>query len=105
MTDFVETYIDRIKRKNILKKIILFFKNTLVSSEKYTNKGRIHIEIEKNKLERKAKYLILGKFVSRMFKKENVIDFSYKEKFFELNDEIKKIDHYLDKLYKDKNGI
>ena len=105
MTDFVETYINRIRKKNILKKIILFFKNILNSSEKYTNKGRIHIEIEKNKLERKGKYLKLGKFVSRMFKEENVIDFSYKEKFFELNEDIKKIDYYLEKLDEDKNGI
>ena len=105
MADFVETYIERIRKKNILKKIISFFQNMLNSSEKYTQKGKIHIEIEKTKLERKKKYIKLGKFISDSYKDEKVIDFSYKEHFFELNDEIKKIDDFLEKLQKDKDGI
>ena len=73
MADFVETYIERIRKKNILKKIVSFFQNMLNSSEKYTQKGKIHIEIEKTKLERKKKYIKLGKFISDSYKDEKVI--------------------------------
>ena len=105
MADFVETYIERIKKRNALKKIISFFQKMLNNSEKYTKKGRIHIEIEKTKLERKKKYIELGKFINDSYKDEKVIDFTYKELFFKLNDEIKKIDNFLEKLQKDKDGI
>ena len=105
MADFVETYIERIRAKKILRKIILFFSNFLKRSEKYTSKGKIHIEIEKNKLERSKKYFELGKYVSKMYIKEKVIDFSYKEDFFLINKDIKKINNYLKKLSKDKDSI
>ena len=105
MADFVETYIERIRKRNILKKIIFFFQKILKNSEKYTQKGKIHIEIEKTKLERKKKYIKLGKFISDSYKDEKVIDFTYKKSFFKLNDEIKKIDDFLKKLQKDKDGI
>ena len=105
MADFVETYIERIRKRNILKKIVSFFQNILKNSEKYTQKGKIHIEIEKTKFERKKKYIKLGKFVSDSYKDEKVIDFTYKKSFFKLNDEIKKIDDFLKKLQKDKDGI
>ena len=105
MADFVETYIERIKEKKFLKKIILFFSDFLKSSEKYTNKGKVHIEIEKSKLERSKEYFELGKFVSKMYNKEKVIDFSYKEDFFLINKDIEKINNYLKKLSKDKDSI
>jgi len=105
MTDFVETYIKKIRKKNIFKNILLFFKDFLYRSEKYTNKGKIRIEIEKNKLEKKRKLLKLGNFISQMYKDEKVVDFSYKEDFFKYNNEIKKIDDYLDRLDKDKDSI
>tara|TARA_B100000902_G_C27234841_1_gene876807 strand:- start:1013 stop:1330 length:318 start_codon:yes stop_codon:yes gene_type:complete len=105
MADFVETYIERIREKKILRKLILFFSNFLKRSEKYTSKGKIHIEIEKNKLERSKKYFELGKYVSKMYLKEKVIDFSYKEDFFLFNKDIKKINDYLKKLSKDKDSI
>lgn len=105
MADFVETYIERIREKKILRKLILFFSNFLKRSEKYTSKGKIHIEIEKNKLERSKKYFELGKYVSKVHLKEKVIDFSYKEDFFLINKDIKKINDYLKKLSKDKDSI
>ena len=105
MADFVETYIERIREKKILKKLILFFSNFLKRSEKYTSKGKIHLEIEKNKLERRKKYFELGKYVSKMHIKEKVVDFSYKEDFFLINKDIKKINDYLKKLSKDKDSI
>ena len=105
MADFVETYIERIREKKILRKLILFFSNFLKRSEKYTSKGKIHLEIEKNKLERRKKYFELGKYVSKMHIDEKVIDFSYKEDFFLINKDIKKINDYLKKLSKDKDSI
>tara|TARA_Y100000994_G_C15406548_1_gene323974 strand:+ start:277 stop:594 length:318 start_codon:yes stop_codon:yes gene_type:complete len=105
MADFVETYIERIREKKFLRKLLLFFSNFLKRSEKYTSKGKIHIEIEKSKLERRKKYFELGKYVSKMYIKEKVIDFSYKEDFFIINKDIKTINDYLKKLSKDKDSI
>ena len=42
----------------------------------FHQKGKIHIEIEKTKLERKKKHIKLGKFVSDSYKNEKVIDFT-----------------------------
>ena len=44
----------------------------------------------------------LGKFISKNYDKENVVDFSYKEEFFSLNQDISKKKRYIRKL---KNSV
>ena len=44
-----------------------------------------NIPIKIIKLELKFDYMKLGKFISKKYDKEDVIDYSYQEKFFLLN--------------------
>ena len=43
----------------------------------------------------------LGKLVYNYFKNENIVDFSYKDDFFQMNNDIEKVDSYIKNL---KNG-
>ena len=101
MSDFLEHYLYKIKNKNFLKKISDSLKKIINKTEKITKDGRLKIEIEKNKFEKKKKFMELGKLVYNYFKNENIVDFSYKDDFFQINNDIGKVDLYIKNL---KNG-
>ena len=108
MSDFLEQYLYKIKNENYIKKINNFFKKIINKSEKITKDGRLKIEIEKSKFEKKKKFMNLGRFIYNSFKKDNIVDFSYQDDFFKINDDIEKIDLYIDNLkagkYKDNDS-
>ena len=101
MSDFLEHYLYKIKNKNFLKKISDSLKKIINKTEKITKDSRLKIEIEKNKFEKKKKFMELGKLVYNYFKNENIVDFSYKDDFFQINNDIGKVDLYIKNL---KNG-
>lgn len=105
MSSIVENYIQKARNgdysnyiNNVFKTIVLYFK-------KYINKIKIQIRIEKNKLELKKKYKKLGEFVNKSYISDNVIDFSYQDRYFQLNKEIYILDKYLTKLERMKNSF
>ncbi|MBI65649.1 MAG: hypothetical protein CMG64_05105 [Candidatus Marinimicrobia bacterium] len=108
MSDFLEQYLYKIKNESYIKKINNFFKKIINKSEKITKDGRLRIEIEKSKLEKKKKFMKLGRFIYNSFNKDNIVDFSYQDDFFKINDDIEKIDLYIDNLksgkYEDNNS-
>ena len=101
MSDFLENYLYKIKNKNYFKKINDSLKKIINKTEKITKDSRLKIEIEKNKFEKKKKFMKLGKLVYNYFKNENIVDFSYKDDFFQMNNDIEKVDSYIKNL---KNG-
>ena len=101
MSDFLEHYLYKIKNKNYFKKISDSLKKIINKTEKITKNSRLKIEIEKNKFEKKKKIMELGKLVYNYFKNENIVDFSYKDDFFQINNDIGKVDSYIKNL---KNG-
>ena len=62
----------------------------------------LRFEISRTKLQLRFEYMKLGRFISKNYDKENVIDFSYKEDFFSLNHDISRKKRYIKKL---KNSI
>ena len=73
-------------------------------AKEVSERGKIKIEIEKCKLELRRKYRELGEFINKSFLEEKVKDFSYKEKYFELNREIQRLKKYLNILKKNINS-
>ena len=105
MSDFIESYITRFKKERLINKLNSFFKKLIKKSEKFTKKSKIKIEIEKNKIEKKKKLIDLGKFIHKSYKEEKIKDFSYKEQYLDLNNEVDKIESYIEKLRKNKDSI
>jgi len=85
----------KIDNKDKINKVINHIK---IGSKKINEQSINKFEIEKNKLGLKKKYYELGKFVSERFLKDKVSDFSYEEKYIELNKEIEKIRKYIKSL-------
>jgi len=98
MADFLDHYIESVKNNNFSKKIFQYFNKKLIEQKKTFNKMIIQFEILKIKLELRKKYINLGKFISKNYNKENIVDFSYKDEFFNINHEISKCHRYIRKL-------
>jgi len=105
MSNLIDDYIKKINTTYISDKLNKIFKKIVIKAKQLTKKGRIQVEIEKCKLELRKKYKELGVFINNVYIDEKVKDFSYKEKYFELNREIHRLRNYLDSLKKDKYSI
>jgi len=105
MSNLIDDYIKKINTTYISDKLNKTFKKIVIKAKQLTKKGRIQVEIEKCKLELRKKYKELGVFINNVYIDEKVKDFSYKERYFELNREIHRLRNYLDSLKKDKYSI
>tara|TARA_Y100000590_G_C14935441_1_gene719212 strand:+ start:71 stop:391 length:321 start_codon:yes stop_codon:yes gene_type:complete len=66
--------------------------------------GKVKLEIKKIKYELNKEFGQLGKYTSEHYLKNNVVDFTYDEKYHEMLDKIKKITIYLASLEKSINN-
>tara|TARA_Y100000590_G_C15709021_1_gene1009671 strand:+ start:2076 stop:2384 length:309 start_codon:yes stop_codon:yes gene_type:complete len=98
MADFLDHYIASAKNNNFSKKISNYFNEKMIDFKSLLNKAMIQFEILKIKLELRKNYINLGKFISKNYNKENIVDFSYKDDFFNINHEINKSLRYIRKL-------
>ena len=98
MADIIDTYIKKIDQYNINKKINNFFINLRNKRDWLIKKTMVEIELFKIKLELKKNYTKLGKFIFKNYNEEDVVDFTYKEDFFILNQDIKRKKRYLKKI-------
>tara|TARA_B100000029_G_scaffold509626_1_gene599245 strand:- start:245 stop:553 length:309 start_codon:yes stop_codon:yes gene_type:complete len=98
MADFLDHYIASAKNNNFSKKISNYFNEKMIDFKSLLNKAMIQFEILKIKLELRKNYINLGKFISKNYNKENIVDFSYKDDFFNINHEINKCLRYIRKL-------
>tara|TARA_Y100000588_G_C13831916_1_gene744008 strand:- start:305 stop:616 length:312 start_codon:yes stop_codon:yes gene_type:complete len=98
MADIIDTYIKKIDQYNINKKINIFFIYLRNKRDWLIKKTMVEIELFKIKLELKKNYTKLGKFIFKNYNEEDVVDFTYKEDFFILNQDIKRKKRYLKKI-------
>ena len=85
MNDILDDYIKKIHTLQIQERINNYYDNFIINKNKILKLFAVKFEIIRIKLELKKNYINLGKFVSRNYNKEEVVDFSYKDDFFSLN--------------------
>ena len=105
MADILDTYIKKVNNFQIQKKMIYYYHDLIRKKNRLLKLFAIKVEVLKIKLELKKNYINLGKFIFENYNKEKVVDFSYKNDFFSLNQKIKKNLRYIKKIknsYKNK---
>ena len=102
MPDILDSYISKIDTSSIPKKINVYISKIKLQKDRIMKIATLRFEILRIKLQLKIGYMKLGKFISKNYDKENVVDFSYKEEFFLLNQDISKKKRYIRKL---KNSV
>ena len=98
MSDILDSYISKIDTSSISKKINDYILKIKLQRDRIIKISTLQFEILRIKLQLKIGYMKLGQFISKNYDKENVIDFSYKEEFFLLNQDISKKKRYIRKL-------
>ena len=102
MPDILDSYISKIDTRSISKKINDYILKIKLQRDRIIKISTLQFEILRIKLQLKIGYMKLGQFISKNYDEENVIDFSYKEEFFLLNQDISKKKRYIRKL---KNSV
>ena len=102
MSDILDSYISKIDTSSISKKINDYILEIKLQRDRIIKISTLQFEILRIKLQLKIGYMKLGQFISKNYDEENVIDFSYKEEFFLLNQDICKKKRYIRKL---KNSV
>ena len=105
MADILDNYINKVNKLEIQKRIDRYYHDGIAYKDKLLKLIAVRFEVLKIKFELKKNYIDLGKFISKSYNKEKTVDFSYKEDFFSLNQEIKKNMRYMNKIkhyYKQK---
>ena len=100
MADIIDTYIKKFDSYKIDKKVNNYFLSIKKKRDWLIKLFMIKFELLKIKFELQKSYLKLGKFISKNYNDENIVDFSYKEDFFILNQEIKRKKRYISKIKK-----
>ena len=102
MADILDSYIKKIERIQLPKRVQNYLKKLRKQKIRILKIVVTKLEIFKIKLELKKNYINLGKFISKHYNQERVTDFSYKDDFFLMNQEINKKERYIKRL---KNKI
>ena len=100
MSDIIDSYISKVDFNNLPKKINHFYQRFDRKRKYFIKLIFVRFLILKTRLDLIIKYFELGKFISKNFIKENVIDFSYKDEFFYINQSILKKKKYIKKISK-----
>mgnify|MGYP000611418924 CR=1 FL=1 len=100
MSDILDTYIKKIDSYNINDRLNAIIDKLKSKRDIFIRIFMLRIELFKNKLELRKSYSKLGKFISKQYNDESVVDFTYKDDFFILNQEIKKKQRYIKKIKK-----
>ena len=85
-----------------LKKLFHFI---FAIGRRFTEKGKIQIEVEKLKWELKKLYLELGKYVIQQKETQSVIDFSHDIAYMQKINEIIKLKFYIEERLKSKETL
>ena len=102
MPDILDSYISKIDTSSISKKFNDYISKIKLQRDRIIKISTLRFEILRIKLQLKIGYMKLGQFISKNYDEENVIDFSYKEEFFVLNQDVSKKKRYIRKL---KNSV
>ena len=102
MPDILDSYISKIDTNSFSKRINDYVSKIKLKKNRLMKMSILQFEILKAKLQLKIEYMKLGQFISKNYDQENVIDFSYKEDFFLINQNISKKKRYIRRL---KNSV
>ena len=102
MSDILDNYISKIDRGGISIRINSYISKLKFKKDELIKSFTFRFEIVKIDIQLRIDYFKLGKFVHKNYDKENVVDFSYKDDFFLINQDIDKKRRYIRKL---KNSI
>ena len=102
MPDILDSYISKIDTNSFSKRINDYVSKIKLKKNRLMRMSILQFEILKAKLQLKIEYMKLGQFISKNYDQENVIDFSYKEDFFFINQNISKKKRYIRRL---KNSV
>lgn len=100
MSDIIDSYISKVDFNNLPKKINHFYQKFDRKRKYFIKLIFVRFFILKARIDLIIKYFKLGKFISKSFIEENVIDFSYKDEFFYINQSISKKKKYIKKISK-----
>ena len=100
MSDILDTYIKKIDSYNINDRLNTIIDKLKSKRDIFIRTFMLKIELFKNKLELRKSYSELGKFIFKQYNDESVVDFTYKDDFFILNQEIKRKKRYIKKIKK-----
>ena len=98
MPDILDSYISKIDTNSFSKRINDYVSKIKLKKNRLMKMSILQFEILKAKLQLKIEYMKLGQFISKNYDQENVIDFSYKEDFFLINQNISKKKRYIRRL-------
>ena len=79
-----------------------YYQSLLSIGQQFSEKGKIHIEVEKLKWELKNKYQELGKYVTRKKETKSVVDLSHDSEYLQKINEIIKLKYYIEERLKSK---
>ena len=82
-----------------------YSQSLLSIGQKYSKKGKIHIEVEKLNWELKKKYNALGRYVTEKKETKSVIDFSHDSVYLKKINEIIKLKCYIEERLKSKGTL
>jgi hypothetical protein len=102
MADILDSYIKKIEKIQLPNRLQNYLKKLKEQKNRFLLISSIQLEIFKIKLVLKKNYINLGKFISKNYNQDKVTDFSYKNDFFLMNQEINKKERYIKRL---KNKI
>ena len=102
MSDILDSYISKLDTNNFSKKIRFYIKRFKFKKTQFLRLFFIKFRILRVSIDLKIEIFKLGKFISEKYYEENVVDFSYQEKFFVLNQSINRKKRYIQKL---KNNV
>ncbi len=81
-----------------------YFYYVLSIGQKFTENGKIQIEVEKLKWELKNKYKELGQYVTCKKETKSVIDLSHDSEYLQKINEIIKLKYYIEERLKSKRA-
>ena len=82
-----------------------YYQSLLSIGQQFSEKGKIHIEVEKLKWELKKKYNALGQYVTQKKETKSVIDFSHDSVYLQKINEIIKLKYYIEERLKSKGAL
>ena len=82
-----------------------YYNSIVAIGHRFSEKGKIQIELEKLKWELNRKYQKLGKYVTGIKETKSVIDFSHDQEYLQRINEIIKLKYYIEERLKTRKSL
>ena len=82
-----------------------YFNSVVAIGHRFSEKGKIQIEVEKLKWELNTLYKELGKYVTEIKETKSVTDFSHDQEYLQKINEIIKLKYYIEERLKSEESL